>query len=368
MADAFPNSANTEDWDLLLQEKDDLIEALTSQLEQTVEQLDRLKRMGADKGGSVSRGGGGGSMSLELIDRLDAMLSQWEETQPHELLLAIDQKLADGGGIPAVLTRPEDPRVSERPMEKPKGRSVETLVAASPKAEKPAEEEDFWAAAKARLMGLSDSSDQDGESSPSDTQTQSDEPRKERENPHLPEASGKHVLDEEDDLDGPAPVERSLGLSGILEFPRQPPEDVPDDASLEKWQEAVVERDDYIRYLTGKVRELHEQNQHRIPWGDIQTDAKKLRNAMEVVSQALVDRLKEGEIALEMERKELSRERVKLFQIKADLERQIMKLGQQQAASARTPAPSRVANEEPSEKPKPDLQSRWNRFLTKEQK
>jgi hypothetical protein len=68
-----------------LQEKDGLITALTDRLEQAAEQLDRLRRSGADKGW---RGGGGTGIPHELIqdqreaiEELKGTLNRWEDMQ-----------------------------------------------------------------------------------------------------------------------------------------------------------------------------------------------------------------------------------------------------------------------------------------------
>ena len=72
-----------------LQEKEQLVAALTERLEQAAEQLDRLHRTGADR---AMRTGGGGfpaemvEQQKQLVDDLQRSVQQWEDMQPGAML------------------------------------------------------------------------------------------------------------------------------------------------------------------------------------------------------------------------------------------------------------------------------------------
>lgn len=81
-----------------LQQRDQLIETLTERLEEAAEQLDRLQRTGADRGG---RGGSSlGGVPTELVERhfeltgsLESLLIDWQEIEGASLLKRLDVRL-----------------------------------------------------------------------------------------------------------------------------------------------------------------------------------------------------------------------------------------------------------------------------------
>ena len=80
-----------------LQEKEQLIAALTERLEQAAEQLDRLRRSGADK---ALRTGGGIPPELveeqkQLVGDLQRVVQQWEDMQPGALLGRVEMQLGE---------------------------------------------------------------------------------------------------------------------------------------------------------------------------------------------------------------------------------------------------------------------------------
>jgi len=115
-----------------LLEKEQLVAALTERLEQAAEQLDRLRRTGADRGSR--RGGGGGALPLELIedhrtaiDELKQAVTRWEEMQAGLTLGRLETQIAElrdliAGGLPAGSATGSERRPSDGPgAHKPAG-------------------------------------------------------------------------------------------------------------------------------------------------------------------------------------------------------------------------------------------------------
>ncbi len=81
-----------------LQEKEDLIHALTAQLEQAVEQLDRIHREGGDRGGRSTGNAVAGDFVEEqryVNDRMNQWLDAWEQQQPFDLFARLEQRLEE---------------------------------------------------------------------------------------------------------------------------------------------------------------------------------------------------------------------------------------------------------------------------------
>src|SRR6185369_14757427 len=99
-ADAAPSEGDVASLQRQLQEKEQLVAALTERLEQAAEQLDRVRRTGADRG--ARRGGGGGALPLELIedhrtaiDELKQAVTRWEEMQAGLTLGRLETQIAE---------------------------------------------------------------------------------------------------------------------------------------------------------------------------------------------------------------------------------------------------------------------------------
>jgi hypothetical protein len=82
-----------------LREKEQLVAALTERLEQAAEQLDRMRRTGADKG---RRPLGGGGLPTELVDEhkstledLKRVIARWEDIQAGAALGRIETQIVE---------------------------------------------------------------------------------------------------------------------------------------------------------------------------------------------------------------------------------------------------------------------------------
>src|SRR4029077_79348 len=83
-----------------LHEKEQLVAALTERLEQAAEQLDRVRRTGADKGGRRPQGGGG--LPAELVEEhkttledLKRVIARWEDIQAEAALGRIETQIVE---------------------------------------------------------------------------------------------------------------------------------------------------------------------------------------------------------------------------------------------------------------------------------
>jgi septal ring factor EnvC (AmiA/AmiB activator) len=87
---------SAEDLQRRLAERNRLVEELTSRLEQAAEQLDRLRRSGADRG---SRALGIPPELIEqqksLTEELQNAVQQWEDMQPTELLARVEMQVGE---------------------------------------------------------------------------------------------------------------------------------------------------------------------------------------------------------------------------------------------------------------------------------
>ena len=157
-----------------LDEKDQLIRALTDRLEEAAEQLDRVSRSGGKPGPSGGRSSGGSGVSAELlagqqtiIEQLEKSAELWEDVQPRDVFMRMEEQL---DGLRRILetssvSRPAAavaPRDAAAPQAAPAPRE-----AATP-ADAPATKVDplsGWEKMKAELMGETPAVPQGGEQS-----------------------------------------------------------------------------------------------------------------------------------------------------------------------------------------------------------
>jgi hypothetical protein len=257
-----------------LREKDDLIAALTGQLEKAVNQLDRLRRSGAERmaGGLPDARY---SVQSEIGARLTKAIDDWQEFDPAGHLTRIESDISQ---ILELLTRPAGQPALEEPT--------------------PAKEKDFWAQAKERILA---------------------------ENP--PAASPASAPFTET-VSLPDPTQAAAGIDPPLELPTAPeaPAPVPLDADLPTLWSAIEKRDSYLQYLTSRLRLAESKKYRPIDWNQIDQAPDNYRYRLESLETLMQDHLRQAEIANSLERAVLARERAKLAQIKHNLEVQIKRM------------------------------------------
>jgi hypothetical protein len=167
------HSADIELIENQLREKEQLVAALTERLEQAAEQLDRLRRTGADKG---RRPPGGGGLPTELVDEhkstledLKRVIARWEDIQAGATLGRIETQIVElrdlfvsggvvsGGGVSGGIS--SNAGVSAGPAQATPGASNPTAAPARPAeavANRPSGKAGgnaWWEAQKAAMLG-----------------------------------------------------------------------------------------------------------------------------------------------------------------------------------------------------------------------
>jgi len=282
--------------------KDEVIAALTSQLEETAEKLERVHRSGAEYAPiAAALPSDVGKRQMELEQAIQA----WQELQPAERLVRIQD------GIDQILSLLEHGDVA-RP--------------AAGNAEQ-AGDDGFWEAAKARILD------------------RGDERIDSRDEPPPQEAAA-------------SPPQGDTQPSPAAELPEyfsepEPPRPLNSDADLETLWQAIAEREAYIQFLTTRLRHVETRRFPPVPWEEINSVPDELKKHLQSLERQLTDHLKQAEIANSLERASLARERSKLVQVKQQLEQQVLRL----STPTDTPADEETASER--------KERRWSRFFSK---
>ena len=260
-----------------LQEKEDLIHALTAQLEQAVEQLDRIEREGGGRGGrsGSSPGGMGGEFIEEqrfVNDRMSQWLDAWDQQQPFELWARIEQR------IEQMVQR----GVSAAPAADGFG-GFETPVA---EIKEPEDSSAAWEEAKRKLLGEMAFGE-----------------------PAVVSEAAPSVL--------PPPI-----LPEDIRYPS--PVDV-DNAEHVVLVDAVEVRDRYIAYLTQRLRALEMQGPTN--WEAMNNAPDELRSRLQQLEADYREHLRREECDMALERARLAREQNRLKQDRHKMELQARKLG-----------------------------------------
>lgn len=145
-SDVAEANAQVEAFQLQLEEKEQLIIALTDRLEQAAEQLDRLRRTGADRG---ARRSGGGGLPPELVEDhravvedLKQVITRWEDMQAAVTLGRLESQVSELRDLVAGY-------VTSTPSSRP-GLESAVRPATSSKGAGPGT---WWEAQKAALLG-----------------------------------------------------------------------------------------------------------------------------------------------------------------------------------------------------------------------
>ncbi len=290
----------------VIQQKDELILALTEQLEQAAEQLDRLQRQGADRHRSPA---GNAALPAELVndqrqmlEELQRVVHQWEDMQAGLTLGRIEIQISElrdlivqGQQQPvAGLIMPAPGSPAQIYQESPEFEAAEAASGSE------------WERMKSRLLQAEEPQQQ--ESSTWIEQT-----------PQLPDA--------------PEPVN-------------------VDSADHQTLARAVAVRDDYISRLRDRLRQVEaikpaaELLQH-------DPGSAEFMKRVQWLEQRLEEHLRSAEVELSVERARIARERAQLTQQQEFLERQLKKLGLSSADQA----------EAGSAAPASQQERRWARFL-----
>lgn len=279
--------------------KEQLVQAITARLEETVDQLDRLQRQGNSRG---SGGGAPASGIKEILDsqqavaqRVDESLQYWEGTAGYfEQILERLNEIARSSTGPAA---------GSGAAPASGGSSYERM--------------------KANLLAQSPSG-----SAPSTGGGHSSSPAPAVSPVAAPGPSA-----------APALPPLLMAAAASLEPNSPPPFPVNIDlASREELVEAVQTRDAYIASLVQEARRRDDAIFHKIEWSKLSNAPEDLRPQLVELSKRLREVVQREEHAQSMERARLAREQARIDVVKQQLEAQIRRLATPAGATP-TPAP-----------------------------
>ena len=301
-----------------LDQKEELILALTERLRESADQLDRIQRTGgAIRGGADS--GGSSELQSKIASQIGEALREWDALDPGGRFDRIEN------GIEQILNSLDNFQYQAGPATS--GGSTED------------KEEDaglsYWEAAKARLMG---DESEEAAAAPSATPP----PRDSQQQSSAPPGTASV---------GATQSEPEPETVSIPEPPAPEPVEAETDPTI--LLEAVTTRDRYIEYLTARLRAEQDRVSGKVDWARLSESPEELRTEVESLKARLQEQLKMAEVSNALERATLARERSKLFQVKQQLERQVQRLAANDSASE-------AKTEEPSKADK-----RWARLFSK---
>ncbi|MBI1344809.1 hypothetical protein GC163_00820 [bacterium] len=299
-------------WQQQLVQKDELIQALTEQLEQAAEQLDRLQRTGNTRG---RPGAAVPEEQRKAFEDLQRVVQQWEDMQAGLTLgrielqitelrdLILDQQTAPAHYSSSSGQDHRNQHDSDDRQESPSVLSFADLV----KEQKPSEPASEWERMKSQLLAGEESSNAATENSWEALEQPLPEP--------------------------PAAVDPAHQVAADLHT-------------------AIIERDDYIRMLLTRLRRI-EVLQPAAALSALEPESTEFLGKVQVLEQRLLEHARCAEVELSVERAKLARERAHLSQQQELIERQLKKLGL-----------SSVDELNQLEAPAGTLQERrWSRFL-----
>jgi len=257
-----------------LQDKEDLIHALTAQLEQAVDQLDRIHREGGDRGGRVAAGSGGvaGDFVEEqryVNDRVSQWLDSWDQQQPFDVWNRIEQRIEE---------------IVQRGIAASPAAGFNGFDAPTAHVKEPEDSSAAWEEAKRKLLGEMSF----GESAPGPAAA----------HPEPPASLG--------DISYPDPVDVDTAEHVVL-------------------VDAVEVRDRYIAYLTQRLRALEMQGP--VNWEAMNNAPEELRARLQQLEADYREQLRREECEMALERARLAREQNRLKQDRHKMEVQARKLG-----------------------------------------
>ncbi len=302
-----------------LQEKDGLITALTDRLEQAAEQLDRLRRSGADRGW---RGGGGAGIPQELIqdqreaiEELKGTLSRWEDMQAGLSLGRMEVQLGELRDLIVALGANRAAGPESRAASRPVPTAPRVTPAATGGAAGTAS---WWERQKAVMLGDAlPENDPPASVSPSVVDTPSD-------------AFSATSASESPEADGDvSPARRGTEVAACLRevvIPEAPVAVDWESLTLESARQAILERDRHIESLREPL--LLAKMAGAFEGGVGQRDAlpPDQQQRLAQLEAAWEARFRKQELELSIERARLAREQMALRQQQEIARKELLRL------------------------------------------
>ena len=276
-----------------LAEKEELVSALTAQLEQAAERLDRIQRSGSDRGyvDGTSHDRQVGNNTQTVLTKVDQFVDDWNECEAPETLGRIESQLQEiqsllKNSTPIAIPQPVGQQDNSEPNEQ--------------------QGLDAWAAMKSSLLGESESA----EYNPDSYTEQSDEAS---DNEQVVEQVSEEVVEKEFELD----------LA-------DPPDPVAEEnKDVEELHFAIDCRDDYITSIVHQMRELHRKSMRTTPvnWDELLDQPEEIRTQIEYLEAQLNEQLRFAEIEQSVQRAQLARKELRLKQLEDRLKDKLVKMG-----------------------------------------
>lgn len=320
-----------------LNEKSEIVELLTQQLEQAAEKLDRYHRSGADRMLNGQAAPAGASLPPEFLDDhkelsedVRLMVNQWNEMQTQGTLGRMEIQLVEirdlilnlQQGVPASGTDPAQALNAVPQTSAPVDHANDTSDEQKwDKLKKLGGDSARWDKLKHLLKD--DPEEEPAVAEPESRRNEAPPPVSEPDAPPSPQPAPTQ----------PAPTKSTDAGSTAetieyLEL-EQPPEEVDfDRITMEGLRNAVSQRDDYICYLLKNLRTLRQQQLPQPPnWEELQNAPDDLRQKLIDLESALNEQLRVSEVELSLERARISRDEMKLRQWEIQLDKKIHQLG-----------------------------------------
>lgn len=270
-------------WQQQLVQKDELIHALTEQLEQAAEQLDRFQRSGAR--GRTGASGAVPEEQRKACEDLQRIVQQWEDLQAGLTLGRIEMQVSEIRDL-----------ILDLRSDRPHSRNGHNGEASQ-------HHHDDQSA----ILSFADLA-KDEESPPANTEW---------------ERMKSQLLSSDDqEADAASPSWDALEQP----LPEPPPAISPENSDATELHTAIVERDDYIRLLLTRLRRI-EVLQPAAAISALEPDSSEFVAKVQLLEQRLLEHARCAEVELSVERAKLARERSQLAQQQEHISRQLKKLG-----------------------------------------
>lgn len=326
-----------------LREKEQLVVALTERLEQAAEQLDRLRRTGADKGRRTLGGGGFPAEVVEehknTLEDLKRVIARWEDMQAEVTLGRIETQIVElrdlmvGGSIhpgahPAVRITPHAASAATTHTAAPVAPRERPAAAAAPQPGAKSGGNAWWEAQKAALMG----------------------------DPVPPEVQAALAANPAPSDLPQATATASGDLAG-LNIPNLPAPIDFENITRDEALEAIRERDRIIQELREPLLLLQTSGQLPDVLPTIESMPEALQKRIAELETQWQSKFRQVELDLSLERARLAREQSALRQQQETMQKQFRK----GVTSAKTAAEADSAKGDESASAK----RRWFRFMGK---
>ncbi len=280
-----------------LDERDQLIAALTEQLEYAAEQLDRYQRAGSSP--ATSSRNASPFASSDLTDGLTRFLEQWDQMQAGCTLGQIEVQLEEIKGMLASTTHAS--------LDHAPSSITSQLGSSGPSSNStPADAFSNWESLKSSLLGEMSPSHSEQEHLDVHTEGTLSAPLSHVSTPRDPAQSAIDIL--------------GLELPPLLDF---------ETANEDEIIDAIQQRDEVISRLLDKVNELHDIGRAGYDLDSLTTADANLHIIHELEDR-LREQLKVAELKNSIERARLSREENKLQQKQTMIEKKMLQLGLEQ--------------------------------------